>query len=70
MSIYVDYASSSSIRFLEPFTGDLFTTLVGCHSDETVFPPLGGDKNVTVPDERRELTWNVPTMSHLDPRTA
>ncbi|KAK9910758.1 hypothetical protein M0R45_034704 [Rubus argutus] len=58
------------IRFLEPLTGDLFTTLVGCHSDETVFPPLGGDKNVTIPDERRELTWNVPTMSHLDPRTA
>ena len=70
MSIYVDYASSSSIRFLEPFTGDLFTTLVGCHSDEIVFQPLGGDKNVTVPDERCELTWNVPTMSHLDPRTA
>jgi hypothetical protein len=42
--------------FLEPLTGDLFTTLVGCHSDETVFPPLGGDKNVTVPEERREMS--------------
>ena len=55
----------------EPLTGGLFTArFADCHFDETVFPPLGGDKNVTVPDERRELTWNVPTMSHLDPRTA
>jgi hypothetical protein len=70
MSIYVDYESSSIICFLELLTGDLFTAFASCHFDETVFPPLGGDKNVTVPDERRELTWNVPTMSHLDPRTA
>ncbi|PRQ59184.1 putative RNA-directed DNA polymerase [Rosa chinensis] len=71
MGIYVGYESPSIIRFLEPLTGDLFTArFADCHFDETVFPPLGGDKNVTVPDERRELTWNVPTMSHLDPRTA
>ena len=56
---------------LEPLTDDLFSAkFVDCHFDETVFPLLGGDKNVTVPDEQRELTWNVPTMSHLDPRTA
>ncbi|XP_062014900.1 uncharacterized protein LOC133731550 [Rosa rugosa] len=71
MGIYVGYESPSIIRFLEPLTGDLFTArFADCHFDETVFPPLGGDKNVTVPDERRELTWNVPTMSHLNPRTA
>ena len=69
--IYVGYDSSSTIRFLEPLTGDLFTArFADCHFDETVFPPLGGDKNVVVPDERRELPWNVPSMSHLDPRTA
>ena len=36
-----------------------------CHFDETVFPSLGGEK--TVPEERKELTWVVPTLSHFDP---
>ena len=54
---------------LEPLTGDLFTArFADCHFDEIVFPPLGGDNNVTVPDERRELTWNVPTMSLMIPK--
>ena len=30
---------------------------------------LGGDKNVNVHVDRRELPWYAPTMSHLDPRT-
>ena len=29
-----------------------------------------GDKNVNVPEEQRELTWTIPTMSHLDLCTA
>jgi len=28
-----------------------------------------GDKNVSVPKERCELTWTISTMSHLDPHT-
>ena len=32
----------------------------------SVFPSLGGDKNVNVPEERRELSWTTPTLSHLD----
>ena len=41
-----------------------------CHFDETVFPSLGGDKNKYVQQERQELSWSVPTLSHLDPQLA
>ena len=59
---------TSSLRAL---ARDLFTAhLWVCHFNETVFPPLGGDKNVNVPKERREFVWTLPTMSHLDPHTA
>jgi len=65
--IYVGYESPSIICFLEPFAGDFFTAqFVDYHFDETVFSPLGEDKNVNILEERRELTWTVPTMSHLD----
>ncbi|KAM1628851.1 hypothetical protein ACFX2K_017216 [Malus domestica] len=71
MGIYVGYDSPSIIRYLEPLIDDLFTArFVDCHFYETVFPPLGGDKNVNIPNERRELLWTTPTLSHLDPRTA
>jgi len=69
--IYVSYESPFIIRFLEPLTGDLFTVrFVDCHYDKIVFPLLMGDKNVNVPEEQRELTWTIPTMSHLDLCTA
>ena len=70
MSIFVDYESSSITRFLEPLTDDLFTAFADCHFDETVFPSLGGDSHVNIDKERRELTWHVPTQSHLDPPSA
>ncbi|XP_034203609.1 uncharacterized protein LOC117618094 [Prunus dulcis] len=38
-----------------------------CHYNETFFPPLRGEK--IVPEEHRELGWNISIMSHLDPRT-
>ena len=70
MGIYVGHDSPSIVRYLEPLTGDLFTThFVDFHFDETVFPSLGGDKDVNVPVEHRELSWYIPTMSHLDPCT-
>ena len=54
MGIYVGYDSPSIIRYLEPLTGDLFTACFeDCHLYETIFPSLGGDKNVNVPDDRR-----------------
>ena len=64
----------SIIRYLEPLIGDVFTArLADCQFDETVFPPLGGEKEISskrlVPEKRRELSWTTPTLSHLDPRT-
>ncbi|KAM2860297.1 hypothetical protein COP2_025609 [Malus domestica] len=66
LGIYVGFDSPSIIRYLEPLTGDMFTSrFADCHFDETVFPSLGGEK--TVPKEEQELTWVVPTLSHFDP---
>ncbi|XP_070667413.1 uncharacterized protein [Malus domestica] len=68
LRIYVGFDSPSIIRYLEPLTEDIFTArFVDCHFDETVFPSLGGEK--TVPEERQELTWAVPTLSHFDPQS-
>ena len=74
LRIYVGYDSPSIIRYLEPMTEDVFTArFFDCQFDETVFPPLGGDKIVReehivpveqhVHEERRELTWNTSTVS-------
>ena len=68
LGIYIGFDSPSIIRYLEPLTGDIFTArFADCQFDKITFPPLGGEK--TVPEERRELSWEVPTLSHLDPRT-
>ena len=62
------YDSPSIIRYLEPSTGDVFTArFADCHFNENLFPPLGGEKSV--PEERREITWNASVMSHFDPCT-
>ena len=46
VGIYVGFDSTSIIRYLEPLTGDLFTTrYADCHFDESMFSPLGGDKH-------------------------
>ncbi|KAM2842345.1 hypothetical protein PS2_030496 [Malus domestica] len=68
LGIYVGFDSPSIIRYLKPLTGNMFTTRFDdCHLDEIVFPSLWGEK--TVPEERKELTWVVPTLSHFDPRS-
>ena len=68
LGIYVGYDSTKIIRYLEPLTGDLFTArFADCHFDETLFPPLGGGETS---QQRQELSWSVPTLSHLDPRTS
>ena len=62
-------------------TGDVFTArFPNCQFDEAIFRPLGGDKIVpdehivpveqSVSEERRKLTWNTSTLSHLDQRTS
>ncbi|BBH03062.1 Disease resistance protein CC-NBS-LRR class family [Prunus dulcis] len=77
LGIYVGFDSPSIIRYLEPLKGDIFTArFADCHFDETIFPSLWGEKSVSkeqgklIPEERHELSWNVSTLSHLDPYTA
>ena len=68
LGIYVGFLSASIIHYLEPFTGNLFTTrFADCHFDESVFSPLGEDKPNS--NKWREITWNTPSLLHLDPRT-
>ena len=64
--IYVGFNFPSIICYLEPVTGDVFTTRFAYyHFDENVFPPLRGDKS----KEWRDITWYVPFLSHFDPCT-
>ena len=68
MGIYVGFLSTSIIHYLEHLIGNLFTVRFAyCHFDETVFPPLGEDKPNS--NKWREITWNTPSLLHLDPRT-
>ena len=46
---YVGFHSTTIIQYLEPLTGNLFTArFVNCHFDESIFPPLGGDKQLII----------------------
>ena len=68
LGIYTGFDYPSIIRYLEPLTDDVFKTrFEDCHFNETIFPLLGGEKSL--PEARREITWNVLTLSHLDPCT-
>ena len=68
LGIYTGFDSPSIIRYLEPLTGDVFKArFEDCHFNETIFPPLKGEKSLL--EARREITWNVSTLSHLDPHT-
>ena len=68
LEIYVGFDSLSIIRYLEPLKKDIFAARIAdCHFNESVFPPLGGEK--LVPEERREIVWNASIMSHFNPHT-
>ena len=68
LGIYVGFLSASIIHYLKPLTGNLFTVrFADCLFDEFVFPPLGEDKPNS--NKWREITWNTPSLLHLDPRT-
>jgi hypothetical protein len=55
LGIYVGFDSPSIIRYLEPLTNDVFKARFDdCHFNETIFPPLGGEKSL--PKVRREIT--------------
>ena len=67
LGIYVGFLSASIIHYLEPLTWNLFTArFVDCHF-EFVFPSLGEDKPNS--NKWREITWNTPSLLHLDPGT-
>ena len=66
MGIYIRFKTPSIIRYLEPLTGDVFTTcFADCQFNEVVFPTLGGEKK----EGERDISWNEPSLLHLDPRT-
>ena len=68
LGIYTGFDSLSIIRYLKPLTSDVFKArFEDCHFNETIFLPLGGEKSL--PEAQREITWNVLTLSCLDPRT-
>jgi hypothetical protein len=68
LGIYVGYKSPSIIKYLEPLTGDLFTTChVDCIFDEEHFPALGGDFKYQ--KECLEIDLNAIAILALDPRT-
>ena len=61
------YSSSSIIKYLEPLTGDLFTTqFADCIFNEDYFPALGGE---LYQKECQEINWNAEGISFSDPRT-
>ena len=68
LGIYVGFHSTSIIQYLEPLTWNLFTArFADCHFDESVFPPLGGDKPIN--NKWHEITWNTPSLLHLNTPT-
>ena len=70
LGIYISYESLSILKYLEPITGDQFTSWYTDYIfDEDHIPTLGGDKNQKL-KECREISWNVKDFQHFDPRTS
>jgi hypothetical protein len=66
LEIYVGFHSPSIIKYLEPLTRNVFTTRFADYQfDETIFPILGGEKEKM----KKQVTWNVSSISYLDPRS-
>nr|GEW52038.1 hypothetical protein [Tanacetum cinerariifolium] len=66
LGIYVGYETSSIIRYVEPLTGDVFTSrFVDCHFIEAIFLPLGGEKKT----HEKDVSWSEPSLLYLDSRT-
>ena len=64
LGIYVGFETPSIIRYLEPLTGDVFTThFAGYQFNEVVFPTLEGENK----EGERDISWNEPSLLHLDP---
>ena len=47
LGIYIGFDSLPIIRYLEPLIGNVFIAhFADCYFNESVFPPLGGEKSV------------------------
>ena len=47
LGIYTGFDSLSIIRYHEPLIDDVFKAhFEDCHFNETIFPPLGGEKSL------------------------
>jgi hypothetical protein len=68
MGIYVGFQSPSILKYLEPLTGDLFTTQFGdCIFNEGHFPALGGDKKFITNGQK--INWDDESILSSDPHT-
>jgi hypothetical protein len=68
LGIYVGFQSPSILKYLEPLTGDLFTTcFVDCIFNEDHFSALMGDNKFI--DDDREIDWDDKSILSSDPRT-
>nr|GEZ15803.1 hypothetical protein [Tanacetum cinerariifolium] len=66
LQIYVGYEMISIIRYLEPLTGDVFSTrLAYCHFNEAIFLPLRGEKK----NHEKDVSWSEPSLLYRDPYT-
>ena len=66
LRIYVGFETHLIIRYLEPLTGDIFTArFADCQFNEVVFPTLGKKEK----EGKRDISWNKPSLLHLDPYT-
>ena len=66
LEIYVGFDSPSIIKYLESLMGDVFIARFAYwHFNETKFSTLEGGIKML----KKEITWNVSLLSHLDPYT-
>ncbi|GJV01471.1 hypothetical protein Tco_1335040, partial [Tanacetum coccineum] len=66
LGIYVGYEMISIIRYLEPLTGDVFTTrFADFHFNKAIFPSLRKEKK----NHEKDVSWSEPSLLYLDPRT-
>jgi hypothetical protein len=68
LGIYVGYHSPAIIKYMEPLTGDLFTSWYAyCIFNEDHFLTLGGDYKYHL--ECQEINWDDKSIISSDPCT-
>jgi hypothetical protein len=66
LRIYIRFESPLVIKYLEPLTGDSFTTrFIDCHFDKTIFLALGGE----IKQLDKDITCNALLLLNFDPHT-